>query len=114
MAERTKGPWTRSCFQVYGADKNRIAHTGMGQLPPYRSSESEANAAAIVHWENNFEPLRNALALALCYLSQYESGDSRAVSNEFVAMAAVLAGDIAPDVIKIIDEGLKVAEQESL
>jgi hypothetical protein len=57
MSERTKGPWTRSCFQVYGGDKSRIAHTGMGQLPLYRSSESEANAAAIVLWENHFDEL---------------------------------------------------------
>lgn len=111
--ERTKGPWTRSCFQVYGADGSRIAHTGMGQLPPSRSSESEANAAAIVHWENNFEPMRKALALALCYLLQFEPGDSRAVSNEFVAMQAVLSGDTSGEVMPIIEAALAVAEREA-
>ena len=112
-AERTKGPWRRSCFQVYGADGSRIAHTGMGQLPPPRSSESEANAAAIVHFENNFEPLRKALALALCYLARFEPGDSRAVSNEFVAMSSVLAGDTSGEVMPIIEDALSVAEREA-
>ena len=63
MTDRTPGPWTRSCFQVYGGDKSRIAHTGMGQLPPSRAPESEANAAAIVLWENHFDDLVKALQL---------------------------------------------------
>jgi hypothetical protein len=33
----------------------------MGQLPPHRSHESEANAAAIVRWENCFDDLVKAL-----------------------------------------------------
>lgn len=36
--------------------------------------------------------LREALGLALAYLSRFEPGDSRAVSDEFVAMAAVQCG----------------------
>lgn len=36
--------------------------------------------------------LREALNLALCWLVKNEPGDSRAVSNEFVAMAAVHGG----------------------
>jgi hypothetical protein len=36
--------------------------------------------------------LELALGLALDWLIQYEPGDSRAVSNEFVAMASILAG----------------------
>ena len=35
--------------------------------------------------------LRAALGLALKYLERYEPPDSRAVSNEFVAMASVAA-----------------------
>ena len=38
------------------------------------------------------ERLRRALSLALKWLIQYEPGDSRAVSDEFVAMAAIEAG----------------------
>ncbi len=82
MTERTKGPWTRACFQVYGADKSRIAHTGMGQLPPYRSSESEANAAAIVKWENSYDDLVKALENVRAIISEgamtgfnYKDGD---------------------------------------
>jgi len=85
----------------------------LGNLPPSRSHESEANAAAIVLFENNFEPLRKALALALCYLAQFEPGDSRAVSNEFVAMSSVLAGHTSGEVMPIIEAALVVAEREA-
>jgi hypothetical protein len=112
ITKRTKGPWRRSGFQVYGADGSRVTHTGLGNLPPSRSNESESNAAFIVHIENNFEPLRQALDLALCHLSKSEPGDSRAVSNEFVAMAAVLSGDVSPSVTAIISGALEAAKQE--
>lgn len=36
--------------------------------------------------------LREALGLALVYLERFEPGDSRAVSDEFVALAAVQCG----------------------
>jgi hypothetical protein len=71
MSERTKGPWRQGCFQVYGADGSKIAHTGMGQLPPSRSQESEANAAAIVRWENHFDDLVAALDQALRQWAMY-------------------------------------------
>jgi hypothetical protein len=57
MVDHTKTPWSNACFQVYGSDKTRIAHTGMGQLPPYRSSESEANAVFIVKAANAHDDL---------------------------------------------------------
>lgn len=45
--------------------------------------------------------LRDALRLALSWLSLNEPGDSRAVSDEFVAMAAVSCGlgDAASDAV---------------
>ncbi|WP_316169434.1 hypothetical protein [Bradyrhizobium sp. SZCCHNRI1058] len=47
--------------------------------------------------------MKRALALAVEMLAVYEPGDSRAVSTEFVALAAVLTGDISPEVMAIID-----------
>lgn len=38
---------------------------------------------------DNSEKYKLALGLALLMLHQYEPGDSRAVSDEFVAMAAI-------------------------
>lgn len=61
MGEHTATPWRNQCFQVYGADNSKIAHTGMGQLPPYRSTESEANAAFIVTACNSYTDLVKAL-----------------------------------------------------
>lgn len=53
--------------------------------------------------------LSKALNLALLYLARLEPGDSRAVSDEFVAMAAVASGDTAPEVMRVIDEALVVS-----
>ncbi|MHC2464459.1 hypothetical protein [Bradyrhizobium embrapense] len=49
----TKTPWRSSCFQIYGADGSKVAPTGMGQLPPHRSHEAEADAAYIVAAANS-------------------------------------------------------------
>ena len=55
---------------------------------------------------NENEMLRQALKLAVDMLAPYEPGDSRAVSNEFVALAALLTG-LNPDeeraVMDVID-----------
>lgn len=45
-------PWRRSCFQIYDANGNRVAHTGMGNLPLPMSSEAEAKADYIVQSAN--------------------------------------------------------------
>ena len=47
--------------------------------------------------------LRKALRLALARLIKFEPGDSRAVSDEYVAMAAVEAGDTSLGVMSVID-----------
>lgn len=59
--KRTKGPWKRSCFLIQGAQREHVTHTGMGNLPPSRSVESEANAAFITALENAWPTLRAAL-----------------------------------------------------
>jgi hypothetical protein len=51
-------------------------------------------------------PTQRALNLALCYLGKLEPGDSRAVSDEFVAMFAVSTGDTSPEVLAVIDAAL--------
>lgn len=61
-----------------------------------------ANAKYIVDAVNSHEPLKAALDLALAYMSKFEPGDSRAVSDEFVAMAAVAAGDFSEPVMLVI------------
>lgn len=71
MDAHTKTPWRNACFQVYGSDNSRIAHTGMGQLPPSRSSESEANAAFIVKAVNAHDNLVKALERALQQWKMY-------------------------------------------
>ena len=61
MTDHTPAPWRNACFQVYGGDGSRVAHTGMGQLPPHRSHEAEANAATIVRAVNSHDPLVSAV-----------------------------------------------------
>lgn len=55
-------------------------------------------------------PIEKALACAVNMLSIYEPPDSRAVSDEFVALAAVVSGDTSPEVMAVIDA--KLARQE--
>lgn len=50
--------------------------------------------------------LREALMLAVNMLSIFEPGDSRAVSDEFVALACVCTGDTSPDVMAVIRAAL--------
>lgn len=47
-----------------------------------------------------------ALELAVGMLAPYEPGDSRAVSNEFVALACVVSGDACEKVMSCIKTGL--------
>lgn len=61
----------------------------------------------------DLEQTRKALALALCRLIHFEPGDSRAVSDGFVAMFSVLVGDTRPEVMSIIDRELAIEERES-
>lgn len=51
--------------------------------------------------------LERGLSLALCLLAPHEPPDSRAVSNEFVALAALHIGDASDGVMKIIDDALR-------
>ena len=52
--------------------------------------------------------LEAALELALLILEAREPQDSRAVSDEFVAMAAVLAECANESALTLIEEGLKI------
>lgn len=71
-------------------------------------SPEELIAPIIAHQSQRIEDLEKAFDLATCRLGELEPGDSRAVSDEFVAMAAVLCGlfDHDGSIMKIIDEGL--------
>jgi urease beta subunit len=51
----------------------------------------EVEDKELLNAADRIEALEAALDLALGYLVQFEPGDSRAVSDEFVAMASVLA-----------------------
>lgn len=57
---------------------------------PPREDEALAGEIATLRAEN--ARLREAITLAVGMLSQDEPGDSRAASNEFVALAAVQCG----------------------
>lgn len=52
------------------------------------------------------EEVVKALNLALEMLGRYEPGDSRAVSDEYVAMAAVAAGRADAKCVRVIDRAL--------
>ncbi len=70
------------------------AATGYRPWPGIEQVLSEAAA--------RIEALNSALELALGYLIEDEPGDSRLVSDEFVAMAVVLDGHDATDCLPII------------
>lgn len=53
------------------------------------------------------EQLKKALTLAVNMLAHYEPGDSRAVSNEFVALAAVQCDLVDDAVMKVIEDALE-------
>ena len=62
--------------------------------------EREALDAVVLHWATDrtdrIGKLEKALELALAYLGRQEPGDSRAVSDEYAAMLAVLC-DVRPN-----------------
>jgi hypothetical protein len=51
-------------------------------------------------------PIEKALMCAVNMLSVYEPPDSRAVSDEFVALAAVASGDTSERVMTVIEGAL--------
>lgn len=53
-----------------------------------------------------------SLTLAVNMLSKHESGDSRAVSDEFVALAAMSVGDRSPKVFAVINNALARSNNE--
>ena len=52
--------------------------------------------------------LKKALDLALCMLYPHEPGDSRAVSDQFVALACIQIDDFNAMAVYIIDQSLAV------
>jgi hypothetical protein len=52
------------------------------------------------------QQVQRALSLALTMLFTLEAADSRAVSDEFVAMSAVSTGVASPEVMAVIDRAL--------
>lgn len=56
--------------------------------------------------EQENDCLRKALSVATAMLIVHEPPDSRAVSDEFVAIAAVQSGDMTPPVMAVIDRAL--------
>lgn len=69
--------------------------------------EKNERTVALLHCR--VSRLERALNLALEILGKFEPGDSRAVSNEFVAMAAVSAGHEDTGVMSIIDDALRAS-----
>jgi hypothetical protein len=55
---------------------------------------------------NREAELREAFVLAVNMIMANEPGDSRAVSNEAVALAAVAFGDTSPEVMNVIRAAL--------
>jgi len=65
------------------------------------------NAAA-----DELEHRDKALDLAVCLLGKYEPPDSRAVSDVFVALAAVSCGNDNQECWDIIDKALEMERQQ--
>jgi hypothetical protein len=63
------------------------------------------------HAQANPNPLKEALDLALGYLIKLEPGHSCAVSDEFVAMAAVAGGDYSQPVMDVIRRAAQTMEE---
>lgn len=76
---------------------NRLKALG---LSGYGNSQVSYEAA------RQIEKFQKALRLAVNLLSIHEPPDSRAVSDDFVALAAVDTGDISDEVMAVIDKGL--------
>ena len=89
MSKHTSTPWRNACFQVYGSGNSRIAHTGMGQLPPSRSTESEANAAFIVRAVNSYDALVTALEDAIAAIRP-SAGPEEKLNAERAGQAALV------------------------
>lgn len=76
--------------EVTGASAAADRATGPSDLSRCASSQSSVPSAGDM--SQRIDDLRLALGFALDKLIQFEPPDSRAVSNEFVAMAAIHAG----------------------
>ena len=61
----TPGPWKQQCFLVTSETGDWVCHTGMGNLPPSRSTESEANARLIAAAPNLLKALRDIIELTV-------------------------------------------------
>lgn len=55
-----------------------------------------------------YNELQTALKLAVAMLAHTEPGDSRAVSDEFVALCSVSCGDSSGEVMPVIRRGLEL------
>ena len=60
-----------------------------------------------IQLEQEANCLRKALRVAVGMLAPIEPPDNRVVSDDFVAIAAVLAGDCAPNVMAVIDAAIQ-------
>lgn len=79
--------------------------------------EEEANAArAWAAWETTrlqLDRKQKALDLAVNVIMANEPGDSRAVSNIAVALAAVASGDVSEPVMAVINSALSDDKEKS-
>jgi hypothetical protein len=72
MSDRTKGPWRRDpkrSMRIVAGHDDTVASVGSQAS---LADEWEANAAAIVLWENHFDELVKALEEAKRQLEEYE------------------------------------------
>jgi hypothetical protein len=81
-----------------------FAKTGGGNYVWEAQQEREQALEGADRVLAHFKPLQEALDLALDILGAMEPGDSRAVSNHYVAMACVAAGKTDDEVMRCIRE----------
>jgi hypothetical protein len=95
----THADWLRAC----------TAWLDDPQMRPSVLDHMNLAAEALTAASQREAALREALGLALAMLFPHEPPDSRCVSNEFVAMAAVLSDDMSERVMSVIRESTALA-----
>lgn len=100
-----------SCLEKYRHDGDHNSMCPAHYRPTIAqslASRDAKHALEIAGRDARIQALEAALSLAVCMLAPYEPGDSRAVSDEFVTLAAIDCGlpDTEGAYAKIISDAL--------
>ncbi len=94
MTERTPGPWRRDpkrAMRIVAGQDDTVASVGS---QPSLAEAWEANAAAIVRWENHFDELTEALAHCCSVLEKVPNASNSPIITNAVANSRVLLAKV--------------------